>query len=288
MRLSMSEALLSMIRPLWHRLRRASPRRQIATFRFRRANQGLSTGEIGLRPGIHLRACPEAREGYEHFAYRSLEMVEELDVFLREAGNASVLMDIGACHGLFTLSYFAQEAGRRAVAVEPSPRALEVLGRQLELNGSPAVVVVPHALGRAQGTVSMVYEWHHLVTAGDEGHAGEERVEVVEVEALDDLCHRLALAPDLIKIDVEGAELEVLAGGERTLIEYRPVLLLETHPKELRRLGSSVDEVIQFLDDRDFQAVDGRRRVCEPWKVVSGSRVSRSCWVPAGPTRQKR
>ncbi|MCL4837570.1 MAG: FkbM family methyltransferase [Thermoanaerobaculia bacterium] len=214
-------------------------------------------------------------------------MVQELDVFLREAGSASVLIDVGACHGLFTLSFLTRDSGRKVVAVEPSPRALAVLGQQLELNGAPAVVVVPHALGRTQGTVSMVYEWHHLVRVGAEGPAGEDRGEVVRVEPLDDLCHRLALAPDLMKIDVEGAELEVLAGGEQTLIEHRPVLLLETHPRELGRLGCSVDEVVQFLEERAFQAVDSRRQVCRPWKVVSRSRVSRSCWVPAGPTRQK-
>lgn len=287
LRASVLEVLRSVARPLWYRLRLASPRRQIAKHRFRKANLGLPAGEILLGRGVRLRVCPAARAGYEHFACRSPEMVEEFGVFLREARQATCLVDIGACHGLFTLSFLAQDSSRKSVAVEPSPRALEVLRQQLALNGVSEVVVVPHALGRAQGTVPMVYEWHHLVTVGAKGHADEERPEVVEVEPLDDLCDRLALAPDLIKIDVEGSEYDVLVGGERTLIDHRPVLMLETHPRELDRLGSSVEDVVRFLDKRGYKAVNGRRQLCRPSTVVSRSRVSRSCWVPARPVSRE-
>ena len=58
----------------------------------------------------------------------------------------------------------------------------------------------------------------------------------VETISLDDYCGRHRLAPSFIKIDVEGAELNVLKGGHKLLSLYRPVVVFEHFPK----LGSSI------------------------------------------------
>jgi hypothetical protein len=51
----------------------------------------------------------------------------------------------------------------------------------------------------------------------------------VRVRRLDDLAEELGLAPQHLKIDVEGAELAVLRGGERLIRRYQPTIFLSTH-----------------------------------------------------------
>ena len=50
---------------------------------------------------------------------------------------------------------------------------------------------------------------------------------------LDDFCSTHTIAPRVIKCDVEGAELAVLRGGERTILKHRPVLFLSTHGSDI-------------------------------------------------------
>lgn len=69
-------------------------------------------------------------------------------------------------------------------------------------------------------------------------------------------------SPDLLKIDVEGAEYQVLTGAQRILAD-RPVVFLEVHPTQLRRFGSSAAEVIGLMTAAGydlFQFTDHRSR----------------------------
>ena len=75
-------------------------------------------------------------------------------------------------------------------------------------------------------------------------------VEHVPVERLDSVVDRLGLAGvDVIKIDVEGAEMHVLDGARRTLAIYRPLLLVEANDEALRAQGASNAALLTFLRD---------------------------------------
>ncbi|MGE5326861.1 MAG: FkbM family methyltransferase [Deltaproteobacteria bacterium] len=58
----------------------------------------------------------------------------------------------------------------------------------------------------------------------------------------------------LIKIDVEGAELEVLKGSARTPDEFHPVLIVEIVPNQLKAMGATVDDVTRFLGSYGYRA----------------------------------
>jgi len=90
------------------------------------------------------------------------------------------------------------------------------------------------AVGSQTGTAEVVVVadalWTRLLSVGE--HPREVRRDVVRAATLDELvAGGEAPAPDVVKIDVEGAELDVLAGMERVLAEVRPVLICEMHGK---------------------------------------------------------
>jgi FkbM family methyltransferase len=213
-------------------------------FEHARLNSGLIPPEFRLRRDIRFRIVPEARESFEWFCFRSLDMVTELDAFLQARAGCNRLLDVGACHGLFSLAFVAGRPGARALAVEPSSSAREVLEGNLRLNPEVQVECSTLALGATAGSLRMRREWHHL-EAVPEDFAGES-LEVV-TETLDQLCQRTSFAPDLIKIDVEGFEARVIAGASATLSSCRPQLALEIHPGQLQVLGESVAAVVEPL-----------------------------------------
>jgi len=171
-----------------------------------------------------------------------------------------VFIDIGANEGFYAVfaARRVQPAGR-VVAFEPSPRELQRLRHNIEINALANVTVDTRALGRTRGkAVLHIADAEHngQNTLGGFGHSGVHAIAHVEVELidLDSLIGELGIAHvEAIKMDVEGAELEVLHGAARTLDQFKPVLLLELFDEALRKQGASADAVLQFLDSRGYR-----------------------------------
>ena len=144
----------------------------------------------------------------------------------RLAGPGSVVFDVGAHAGFVTLCA-AQivDGGGRVVAFEPLPANLENLRRHVELNGLKNVDVLPFALATGSGTARF--------DAGNDlstGHLAENGTVEVETASLDGLLASGDVPPpDVVKIDVEGAEADVLAGAAELLGGRQPALILATH-----------------------------------------------------------
>lgn len=140
------------------------------------------------------------------------------------------VIDVGANHGYFTLLMADLVAGRgRVAAVEPNPRTLALLYRNVDINGFGARVTV---LGCALSATSA--ESLNLFTPPNEpknarlidGTERSDNVVSVRGARLDDLFGDWPQV-DYIKIDVEGAEEAVVQGGWSVLRRFRPRLLLE-------------------------------------------------------------
>jgi len=69
---------------------------------------------------------------------------------------------------------------------------------------------------------------------------------------LDSYCHSNDIRPDVIKIDVEGAELLVLQGGRAVLGSCKPVILCEVHTRHLANCGGSPQQFERFVDELGY------------------------------------
>jgi len=234
---------------LWRWLRPRHPLLLWRRARFRRWNRDAGREEMVVRPGLRLAVDPRSREPFEWFCFRSREMAAELDAFRHEMAGRRRFLDIGACHGIFSLVFAHVRPEAVAVAVEPSAIAFSVLTENVRLSRLGNVVARQVACGAAAGELRMRQLWHHLeALPAEEGAAdGAGPVVTVPLQSVDELCAELDFQPDLVKIDVEGYELAVLRGARATLGRCRPPLFLELHPERLRELGGSVEEVVELL-----------------------------------------
>lgn len=174
----------------------------------------------------------------------------------------SVFFDIGANVGYYTVlaSRLVGEAGK-VVAFEPVPRNIEFLRQHIELNSAANVILKPLAVSDRQGTVRF-----SLGPDSAMGHIGEDGELEVATTTLDDVVSELGITPDVMKIDVEGAEREVFRGAARMFEAARPVIFLSTHSDELRAwcfehlrgLGYAVRPLIAGEDGHEFVATHDR------------------------------
>jgi FkbM family methyltransferase len=158
------------------------------------------------------------------------------------------IVDIGANLGLYSV-LMARLAGPtgRVIAFEPDPELFASLQQNARLNG---VRVEGHnlALGAAAGELTL----HKSIINSGDNHLGAletplfRRAVATTVVRLDDVLPQLAV--DLIKIDVQGWELEVLRGMGATLAANPSVqIYFEFCPNGYARAGSSYGELIAFL-----------------------------------------
>jgi len=224
-------------------------------------NIGIPPDELRLRDGVVLKVTPFIREQYEYFCFRDPDIVAEFDAFARFAIGKVALLDVGAEHGFFSLAFTnSNVAGRRAVAIEPSPVAYPVLLDQLRLNPRASVTPLNLAVGDTEGQIEMAIRGNHAVTAFGFYEDLSAVRRTVPIRTVDAVCHEHSFAPDLMKIDVEGYELSVLRGARGILERCSPLLLLEIHPGMIAALGQTVAELLDFLEQCGYGNVDPKTR----------------------------
>lgn len=145
----------------------------------------------------------------------------------------AVVYDVGANYGIHTLLMARLATKGTVYAFEPMPAIMHALRENVALNGFRNVRFVPLALSNESGTAEFVTGHHrgagHLRSAGtSEGTRSQ-----VETCSIDEFVYsRANPAPTFLKVDVEGAESQVLEGAVRVLAEARPIILLDLHTPE--------------------------------------------------------
>jgi FkbM family methyltransferase len=174
-----------------------------------------------------------------------------LDRFVR---RGHTVVDVGANIGYNTL-HAARLAGARGrvVAVEPTPDNLEVLRRNVAAAGLANAVVEGVAAGRVAGTREFFVRGARSAVNSlfaQSCYAAVTDVLRVAVKPLDDLVDGRV---DVVKIDVEGAELDVLEGMAR-LLQTRPeALIVEWHPVLQAMAGYAPDALPRWLLERGWR-----------------------------------
>ena len=198
----------------------------------------LSRGDLvvayGLGAGLRMsmRWLPISHAHLGSIAFGNLESSVQ-EAMLRHVPAGGVFYDVGANLGFFALlgAHMTGPDGR-VLAFEPAPDNAAAIRHNAEVNGLLNVEVVEKAVAASagEGRLQVVDDqsWSKLEEYG--AHPGTERVLDVPVIALDEEISAGALPPpDVVKIDVEGAEIAVLEGMARTLAEHRPAIICELH-----------------------------------------------------------
>ena len=181
--------------------------------------------------------------------------VESYRAFADEIAPGDLVYDVGAHFGTYTLIAVARGGPRtRVVAYEPCDLTREYLTRHLRWNGAESQVLVrPVCCGSATG--SATFFRNPARPEGINGLLPQDGLTptIVRMTTIDREVDDLRLVPALIKIDVEGAELDVLKGAERVLDARRPRVLLSLHPRQLAQIGLDCETVLNWLRARRYQ-----------------------------------
>ena len=200
------------------------------------------------------------------------------DAIERLVRPGAVVIDGGANVGLFALTAASVVGPSGSVhAVEAAPGTAAMLRRNVARHPQLRIVVSELALAEQEGEVPFVAL---EPGSGTSSFAPAESgititVRTTTLDALTAPMERV----DLVKLDLEGAELRALQGGRRMLAEQRPALVMELEPGHLARQDASVEEIEALVDLAGYRAFTitpaGRGAVdfapvARPWRRPAG------------------
>lgn len=151
-----------------------------------------------------------------------------------EVASPGRFWDVGANFGWYGWLFLSRDPGGQVVLLEPDPDNLRLLQDTARRTAFAGLEILPLAAADREGRAEFAADWLTGATGSLDPndlflpvylHQRPRRIEV-ETTTLDALLRRFP-APDLVKIDVEGAEDRVLAGAGELLLRHRPVLFIE-------------------------------------------------------------
>lgn len=207
----------------------------------------------GAAAGLRMIVLPQS----EKFYWSGLHEVAVQGALSSVLKSGGVFWDVGAHAGFFTLlgARLVTKSGR-VHAFEPIPENYLRLKAALKLNGIPNVTLHEVAISEQAGQLELSTRGSSLMWSAIRVTAAEG-VATVRTETLDAFSDRLGF-PDVVKVDVEGAEVSVFQGARRTLLVRKPILVVEFLSDE--RLKDATDLLAGYRFDR----IDDKNWLLEP------------------------
>jgi FkbM family methyltransferase len=202
----------------------------------------------------------------------------------------AVVIDVGANIGFYTVRLgrtLERLGGGRVHAFEPIPANAARLAYNVRANGLEAIVSIQEcALGSSDGRLAFILENEYQSSTGNAsmiGASGEAAFSFdteAAVTTLDGFVERAGLTScEILKIDVEGAELEVLRGATATIERFRPAILAEYNAHWAGRFGWNREAYATFARDHGYVT----RWLDELYDPVRAAQVTNVLLTPRAP-----
>jgi len=180
----------------------------------------------------------------------------EVNTLLSKKGKF-IMIDVGAHVGKYTISIGKAFKPIMIISIEPHPINMEMLSKAVKANDLNNIICIKAACADTNGYtklwVSNKSDCHSL-TKPLQSH---KSIKVLK-RSIDSLVSELNLTRvDLIKIDVEGAEYEVVKGAFKTIKKYRPLIFAEISPENYQKVSCLLNTVgykILKLESNNFVA----------------------------------
>lgn len=220
--------LLMKVARVWARL---SPRAKGAMPRWIGRNFGRRWKHtITTQSGCRLAVDPANLDIYTTIQNAGYWEPKIREACIRALREGDVMFDVGANAGAISNEVGLACDNVLIKAFEPQTELAKLVGVSAALNGLSCIDVYPVAVGDIAGTINLYKPAHALhASTASSGEPGEKSVSCPIIR-LDDLVKSGELpTPNLIKVDVEGGELNVLKGAQWLIAEYEPLIIFEAN-----------------------------------------------------------
>src|SRR5215203_6133522 len=199
--------------------------------------------------------CPLTEDDYNHMTIREDDIIENF-----QPKSEGIVVDVGAHYGRYTL-IAAKRIGPKGkvIAIEADPKNFDMLNKNIKLNELEHIITLNYAASSNKSKVKLSIpekkSGHTIYSSIISSRASTVKFIEVNANTLDNLLHENGISLEevnWIKIDVEGAELEVVKGATNILSKSMDIsLLIEIH--DVGNGKTLYEPIIDLLNDYNFK-----------------------------------
>jgi FkbM family methyltransferase len=210
------------------------------------------------------------REFYESYGFfsESKQGIDELSFFLNRLRAGDIIYDIGAFRGAYGVAAKAAFGDDVTVylfePIEANLQAIEAISR---LNQFQRFEIVPKAVGTGGAIAGNFNRRDTMLRKGDLSDTSVTN-ELIAT-SLDAHTEETGATPSIVKLDVDGFEMEVLEGGRKFLGMHKPRLWIEIHPQFLAAQGRRWEEAVELLKMLGYGTLDFYSDYDSPTREIS-------------------
>ena len=208
---------------------------------------------------------PEMRKTFQSYAITQIHEEATTNLFKKAVREKDIIVDLGANIGYFTL-LAARLTGKegKVYSFEPEPKNYSYLIKNIKLNNYDNVLAMQEAVSDKNGRIKLYIcehdTGHHTINqyGGIKNYKpntdNKEIFIEIDTVTLDDFLRDKEKTVDVIKMDIEGAEMLALSGMEQTIKQNQNLkMFIEFFPLLIKKMGNSPEEFIgKLLKDYGF------------------------------------
>lgn len=231
------------------------------------------TATAKLHTGDKLRVDLSSSVGrsiwLRHFYKYEIDVENTLRDILRKG---DVFIDIGANVGYFSViaSRIVGENGK-VYSLEAIPRLCGLLSESAAINDIKNINILNYAAYSENKTISFNRMKNSAFSHISKDNSSDSTIEVNAI-TLDSLIDKVKKV-DVVKIDVEGTEMNVLMGGEKLIRRYKPKIVMEVVDWSLQRFNYSSKDVLSFLRGIGYKVYDLKGNLIKS-DIITGDQVN--------------
>jgi len=192
--------------------------------------------------------------------YEARKQTEDRDYpFLWQlAKDKQFVFDVGANKGMTSLLLSSAIAANGNVyAFEASEKACRLIRENIYLNNLADQIQVINTVIAAQSGRVIDFYWSHISGGASvvKGYLGHGQSIKKSTMSLDDFVAQIGVYPDIVKIDVEGAEAEVIGGMKRLLQTCQPTIMVELHSWQTVNVVDNAQKILSILAEVNYSMI---------------------------------
>jgi len=176
------------------------------------------------------------------------------DILVELGKNSTHFLDIGANLGFYSLALLAENPALSVESFEPQPRVFANLSKNICLNNFSSRIEIHNiGLGNAKNELTMFIPRFTGTGGASFKNLHEEEGEATKIKVPVNVLDEVVKSqPDLIKIDVEGCELNVILGADKIISLSKPTIMAELLRKWMKPFGHTPQMFIDRMLDHDY------------------------------------
>ena len=203
-----------------------------------------------------------ARFAFSNFKEWGNKHNDFFPIYLRLSKNSKCFFDVGAHIGIVSLAVSKNISSKGKIySFEASRVNLKFIKFHIKLNKIKNITIIDKLVSSVNKKDSILFESNESSGMNSVIPIKKKKIinkSYVESVTLDKFCKIKNIIPDIIKVDIEGSEIEMLIGSRWIIKKFQPLIFLSYHPSHIKKLGYNKNFIFDIIDDLDYKVYDSK------------------------------